>query len=134
MNTIDDYSKEIQVLGAPVEVRIKVGVEPDCDGFEILKDCDLGPEREETLNDFHEGHLEVLIVYVEVKNQFFMGSSCVGGVFVRSEKDIYEAVNDHCLVEEAINDFIANVKEARRFLSILRCKALPKKQKGEENE
>jgi hypothetical protein len=120
MKTIDDYSEEIQVFGAPIKVRIRVRVEPECDGFDILEDCDLGPEREEILNDFHEGRLEVLVVYVLVENDLFKGADMIGGVFVRSEKDIHEAVNDYCLVEEAIDDFIANVKEARRFLSVLK--------------
>tara|TARA_R100000458_G_C8223499_1_gene207176 strand:+ start:505 stop:921 length:417 start_codon:yes stop_codon:yes gene_type:complete len=134
MRTINDYSKEIQVLGAPVEVKIRIKVEEDNDGRDLLLDCDLGPEREEALKDYNEGRLEVLNVYVLVETDLFKGVDMIGGVFVRSEKDIHEAVNDYCLVEEAIDDFIANVKEARRFLSILKCKALPKKQKGKKNE
>ena len=126
MRTIKDYFEEIQVFGVPIKVRIRIRVEEESDGRDQLLDCDLGPEREEILEDYDQGRLEVLAIYVLVNSinltqekDFFKGSDMIGGVFVRSEKDIYNAVKEYCLVEEAIDDLKGDAEKYKTFFESL---------------
>ena len=119
MRTIKDYFEEIQVFGVPIKVRIRIRVEEDPDGRDQLLDCDLGPEREETLEDYDQGRLEVLVIYVLVETDLFKGSDMIGGVFVRSEKDIYDAVKEYCLLEEAIDDLKGDAERYKTFFESL---------------
>ena len=119
MRTIKDYFEEIQVFGVPIKVRIRIRVEEESDGRDQLLDCDLGPEREEILEDYDQGRLEVLVIYVLVETDLFKGSDMIGGVFARSEKDIYDAVNENCLLEEAIDDLKGDAERYKTFLESL---------------
>jgi Zn ribbon nucleic-acid-binding protein len=119
MRTIKDYFWPIKMFGHPIKARIRVRVEEDPEGRDQLLDCDLGPEREEILEDYDQGRLEVLVIYVLVETDLFKGSDTIGGVFVRSEKDIYDAVKEYCLLEEAIDDLKGDAERYKTFFESL---------------
>ena len=106
MKTFKKSTEKIELFGASIEVQITIKTEHDPDGWDLLVDSDLGPEREETLEKFEKGEIQVFIVSVEVETipKLFYGSSAIGGVFIRTNQDIYDSVNEYCLVDEAIDD------------------------------
>ena len=132
MKTFKKSTEKIELFGASIEVQITIKTEHDPDGWDLLLDSDLGPERDETLEKFEKRELQVFIVGVEVETipKLFYGSSAIGGVFMKTNKeialrvergeilegqDVYDAVKDYCLVEEAIDDLKGDAERYKTF-------------------
>ena len=74
-------------------------------------------DRLKLILDIEKGNLSVDIIFVEVKCDLFSGTDCLGGCMVElhSKYDHLSIVNDHNMVNEAIDDYRTNVKKYKDF-------------------
>ena len=116
METLKEYKETIEVWGKEREVTITIKAEPDPDAISIIESCD-GFDIPDAISDYENGNLSVDIIEVEVKCDLFSGTDCLGGCMVElhSKYDHLNIVNDHNMVNEAIDDYRMNVKKYKDF-------------------
>ena len=115
METISEYQETIDLFGKKREVTITIKVEPDPDAISLIEDCEFDPFY--SVENYERGVFSVDIIFVEVKCDLFSGTDCLGGCMVElhSKYDHLSIVNDHNMVNEAIDDYRTNVKKYKDF-------------------
>jgi hypothetical protein len=112
METLKEYKETIDVWGKERKVTITIKAEPDPDAIDIIKSCD-GFDIPDAISDYENGNLSVDIIWVEVKCDLFSGTDCM--VELHSKYDHLSIVNDHNMVNEAIDDYKTNAKRYKDF-------------------
>jgi len=119
METLKEYKETIDVWGKEREVTITIFVDDDQGDYaEFIDDTDCSQEqRSEYFRQFRAGELSIQTIFVEVKCDLFLGTDCIGGVFVENAygpnyvNEVYQYAKDYDLIKNATNAYMENAKK-----------------------
>lgn len=117
MDTLKEYQETIDLFGKKREVRITIKFEPDPDAISVIEGCDWDCSVPEAISDYEKGNFSVDFIWVEVKCDLFSGIDSLGGCVIEfdSKYDHLSEVNDHNMVNEAIDDYKKDAQKYKDF-------------------